>query len=365
MMNFNETIKQLTSSTRNHASNFNEVNNQLLENTIYNKAHHELLKEQVKALEESSQTTEWEEVIGKPTTYPPENHSHDWDSLQGKPSTFPATEHRHNVREIDGLDNIGGEVTWNSITGKPNMFPPSSHTHTKSQISDFPSSLPANGGNADTVDGKHASDFALASHGNHVPAKQSANNAVYLRNDNTWQTITPAKIGAASVSHTHAEYATGTSKIYQPSNNLRTTLYTSNNVDIGGNMYAGRFDPKCDGIIKVAYKFLRYKVSTSFTGVSINAISAIDVATISNSEGIEVSYLNEYYNSIPLGSNISSSYVKYGIGISDSISAKEGSILEDIFMVNVRKGIPVFFVVEGRNYITLPYLKIYYDEVTV
>ena len=35
-----------------------------------------------------------------------------------------------------------------------------SHTHTKSQITDFPASLPANGGNADTVDGKHASDFA-------------------------------------------------------------------------------------------------------------------------------------------------------------------------------------------------------------
>ena len=35
----------------------------------------------------------------------------------------------------------------------------SSHTHTKSQITDFPSSLPANGGNADTVDGLHANGF--------------------------------------------------------------------------------------------------------------------------------------------------------------------------------------------------------------
>ena len=39
-----------------------------------------------------------------------------------------------------------------------------SHTHTKSQISDFPTSLPANGGNADTVDGEHASAFATANH---------------------------------------------------------------------------------------------------------------------------------------------------------------------------------------------------------
>ena len=40
-----------------------------------------------------------------------------------------------------------------------------SHTHTKSQITDFPTSLPANGGNADTVDGKHAIDFPLKSQG--------------------------------------------------------------------------------------------------------------------------------------------------------------------------------------------------------
>ena len=31
-------------------------------------------------------------------------------------------------------------------------------------IEDFPTAMPANGGNADTVDGKHASDFAAANH---------------------------------------------------------------------------------------------------------------------------------------------------------------------------------------------------------
>ena len=36
----------------------------------------------------------------------------------------------------------------------------SGHTHETSEIVDFPSSLPANGGNADTLDGKHADDFA-------------------------------------------------------------------------------------------------------------------------------------------------------------------------------------------------------------
>ncbi|WP_246582803.1 pyocin knob domain-containing protein [Clostridium mobile] len=56
---------------------------------------------------------------------------------------------------------VADSVTWAGVTGKPSSFNPSTHTHTKAQVTDFPSSLPANGGNADTVDGKHASDFLL------------------------------------------------------------------------------------------------------------------------------------------------------------------------------------------------------------
>ncbi len=44
------------------------------------------------------------------------------------------------------------KTTWNS---KANA----SHKHKKADITDFPSSLPANGGNSDTVDGLHASGF--------------------------------------------------------------------------------------------------------------------------------------------------------------------------------------------------------------
>ena len=50
---------------------------------------------------------------------------------------------------------------------------------------------------------------ANTSHGNHVPATETANNAKFLRNDNTWQTVTPANIGAAASSHgTHVSYST-------------------------------------------------------------------------------------------------------------------------------------------------------------
>lgn len=53
-----------------------------------------------------------------------------------------------------------------------------------------------------------ADSKADASHGNHVPATQTANNAKFLRNDNTWQTVTPANIGAATSNHTHSNYST-------------------------------------------------------------------------------------------------------------------------------------------------------------
>ena len=49
---------------------------------------------------------------------------------------------------------------------------------------------------------------ANTSHGNHVPTTETANNAKFLRNDNTWQTVTPANIGAAAASHgTHVSYS--------------------------------------------------------------------------------------------------------------------------------------------------------------
>lgn len=52
------------------------------------------------------------------------------------------------------------------------------HTHAYSEITGLPTiptALPANGGNADTVDGKHAADFALANHIHHVTPVTVAN----------------------------------------------------------------------------------------------------------------------------------------------------------------------------------------------
>lgn len=69
-------------------------------------------------------------------------------------------------------------ATQTALNGKSDK----AHKHKTADISDMPSALPADGGNADTVDGKHASDFAASNH-----------------------THTAADIGAAASGHTHTK----------------------------------------------------------------------------------------------------------------------------------------------------------------
>ena len=82
--------------------------------------------------------------------------------------------------------NIKDAVARSELDGKA----ASSHTHDDRYYTESEINTKLNG-------------KANTSHGNHVPATQTANNAVFLRNDNTWQTVTPANIGAAASSHTH------------------------------------------------------------------------------------------------------------------------------------------------------------------
>lgn len=87
-------------------------------------------------------------------------------------------------------DNIELEIAEtktyidNAISAKAD----SDHTHSIMDVTNLQS----------TLDGK-----ADKSHGNHVPTTQSADDATFLRNDNTWQKVTPTNIGAAPSTHNH------------------------------------------------------------------------------------------------------------------------------------------------------------------
>ena len=69
---------------------------------------------------------------------------------------------------FDFLDKTGIKFLLEFVKSKLSGKSDSGHTHSKADITDFPASLPANGGNADTVDNFHADDFVNATDFNHI-----------------------------------------------------------------------------------------------------------------------------------------------------------------------------------------------------
>ena len=69
------------------------------------------------------------------------SHTHTKSQITDFPSSLPASDVYSWAKA-----SSKPSYSWSEIGSKPSTFTPSSHTHTKSQITDFPSSLPANGG---------------------------------------------------------------------------------------------------------------------------------------------------------------------------------------------------------------------------
>lgn len=107
---------------------------------------------------------DWSEIIGRPGSYPPTTHTHTKAQISDMPTKLSdldndkgyltATDidmgqsHTHENKSV--LDKI--TQTMLDKIGKALTVLPA-HNHTKSQITDFPASMPANGGDADSVDG--------------------------------------------------------------------------------------------------------------------------------------------------------------------------------------------------------------------
>ena len=91
------------------------------------------------------------------------------------------TTHNQSASTITGLATVATSGSYNDLEDQP-------------AIPTIPSSLPANGGNADTVDNKHASEFALSVH-THSTSDVSG--------------LTDALSGKADINHTH-DYAAST-----------------------------------------------------------------------------------------------------------------------------------------------------------
>lgn len=150
-----------------------------------------------------------------------------WNTVSNKADS----NHTHDDRYYTETETDNKFATKNEVTtaGYGNMFKSVYDTNNDGIVD-----------NADMLDGKHASDFALSSHGNHVPTLESANNTRFLRNDDTWQTITPSNIGALSASSN----AVSASK-----------LATSRNINLAGDVTGSiSFDGSSDITINTTLK---------------------------------------------------------------------------------------------------------------
>lgn len=83
------------------------------------------------------------------------------------------------------------------------------------------------GSNPNTLQGYGIIDAAPLVHGNHVPKLESANNSRFLRNDNTWQNVTPGNIGAPTKGGTGASGTWGI--------NISGKASTAGSADIAAN----------------------------------------------------------------------------------------------------------------------------------
>lgn len=111
------------------------------------------------------------------------------DFIKNKPTSLPASDvpawAKQSKKPTYTYSEVGAEAAGSV----------SSHNTSDSAHADIRASI---AGVQDTLANK-----ANKSHGNHVPTTETANNAKFLRNDNTWALITPANIGAANAEHTH------------------------------------------------------------------------------------------------------------------------------------------------------------------
>lgn len=69
-------------------------------------------------------STEWTDILNKPTEFTPSAHTHLWANITDKPTEFTPSAHTH---------------LWADISDKPTEFTPVSHNHTISEVTDLQS----------------------------------------------------------------------------------------------------------------------------------------------------------------------------------------------------------------------------------
>lgn len=155
-------------------------------------------------------------------------HSHDYVPLSGNSTvngaiTFGKSDD-YGIRTNNNFGRIGDStnqfyevysyIIYEDKTKLTDKYAPISHTHTKSQITDFPTSLPANGGNADTIDGYDSSYFCMYNDSRLSNARPASDVYAWAKASSkpsySWNEITskPSSFPPSSHSHDSVNYAT-------------------------------------------------------------------------------------------------------------------------------------------------------------
>lgn len=119
----------------------------------------------------SADKVAWENITGKPSTFSPSSHTHTKSQITNFPTSMPASDVYSWAKA-----STKPSYSWSEITSKPSTFTPASHTHTIANITNLQS----------TLDGK-------------VPTSRTVNGKALSSNIS----LTASDVGAASSSHTH------------------------------------------------------------------------------------------------------------------------------------------------------------------
>jgi hypothetical protein len=104
----------------------------------------------------------WDDITGKPATFPPSDHTHPWDEVTGKP-TFV-----NSITASTGIDinvttgnvQITCDLTWSELADKPTEFTPEAHTHSITELTDYNAITALNAGTNIAVSGATVSVVA-------------------------------------------------------------------------------------------------------------------------------------------------------------------------------------------------------------
>lgn len=156
-----------------------------------------------------------------------------WDDISGKPQTFPPSAHIHEISQVQNLQDTlddkadvdlsnisnedfktkainagvgGGAVSWDDVQNKPNNFPPSSHSHAISDVTGLDDELYSQGESISNINQTLTQFAGMISDKMDVPTNTGSSNQWLKRSSRTqgtWASLPNASSSQAGLMSTN------------------------------------------------------------------------------------------------------------------------------------------------------------------